>query len=270
MNQNAPFWILAMLVAILSLGPFLAPYHPLEQNRDLANASPSAAHWLGTDAYGRDVLSRFLAGGSWSILTGAAASLLVLLLGWTIGAAAGLRGGWLDNVSMRTGEMFLSVPWLYALIGLRAVLPLNMKPRVAVASMLFAIALVSWARPARLIRGLVLTLSERGYVKAARGFGVPAWKILTRHILPGTYGVLAAQALVIFPRFVLAEVTLAFLGLGAGQPEPSWGELILGLKQAYLLREQWWRLLPVCLMIPLFVTCAIAARVAARRFRAAR
>jgi peptide/nickel transport system permease protein len=169
---------------------------------------------------------------------------------------------------MRVGDLVLSLPWLYVLIGLRALLPLAMPPRMAVAAMLFLIAAVSWARPARLVRGVVLSLAERGYVQAARGFGVSDWKVFLRHVLPGTWGLLAAQTLVLFPRFVLAEVTLSFLGLGVGEPEPSWGGLILGLKQAWLLREQWWRLLPVCLMAPLFLSCAMAARVAARRFRA--
>jgi len=260
---------LAVLTLLLTAGPLFAPYDPLEQQRVLASAAPNAAHWLGTDDYGRDVLSRFLAGASWSIVTGVMSTAVVLLLGWAAGGLAGFRGGWLDNLIMRLSEVFLSVPWLYVLIGLRAVLPLNMKPRAAVASMLFVIALVSWARPARLVRGLVLSLSERGYVEAARGFGVAGWRVFLRHVLPGTYGLLIAQALVIFPRFVLAEVTLSFLGLGVGQPDPSWGELILGLKQAYLLPEQWWRVLPVCLMFPLFANCALAARVA-ERSRAAR
>jgi peptide/nickel transport system permease protein len=259
-----------ILVLLFVLGPLLTPHDPLEQHREIANTGPSQYNWLGADEYGRDVLSRFLAGGSWSILTGVAATALVLILGWSVGGVAGFKGGWLDQVFMRIGEVMLSLPWLYVLIGLRAVLPLDMKPRAVVATMLAIIALVSWARPARLVRGLVLTLSQKGYVEAARGFGVPEWKIFLRHILPGTLGVLGAQALVLFPRFVLAEVTLSFLGLGVGEPEPSWGALILSVKQAYLLREQWWRLLPVLLMLPLFVSCAVAARSFADRYRPAR
>ena len=261
---------LIILVLLLVLGPLLAPHDPVEQHREIANTGPSPHNWLGADEYGRDVLSRFLAGGSWSILTGVAATAFVLILGWSIGGLAGFKGGWLDQICMRIGEVMLSLPWLYVLIGLRAVLPLDMKPRAVVATMLAIIALVSWARPARLVRGLVLTLSQKGYVEAARGFGVPEWKIFLRHILPGTLGVLGAQALVLFPRFVLAEVTLSFLGLGVGEPEPSWGALILSVKQAYLLREQWWRLLPVLLMLPLFVSCAVAAKSFADRYRPAR
>jgi peptide/nickel transport system permease protein len=270
MKVPGAYLTLAVLTLLIVAGPLLAPYNPVEQQRNLANAAPNAAHWLGTDDYGRDVLSRFLAGGSWSIVIGAISTAVVLLLGWAAGGIAGFRGGWLDNLIMRFSEVFLSVPWLYVLIGLRAVLPLSMRPRTAVSAMLLIIALVSWARPARMVRGLVLSLSERGYVEAARGFGVAGWRIFLRHVLPGTYGLLAAQALVVFPRLVLAEVTLSFLGLGVGQPDPSWGELILELKQAYLFHEQWWRALPVCLMLPLFANCALAARVAAERSRAAR
>ena len=269
MRRNLHLVVLALLVALCVAGPLLAPYNPLEQHREMANAAPSGQHWLGTDDYGRDVFSRFLAGANWSVLAGASATALTLLLGWFAGGLAGFRRGWVDQLLMRVGDLVLSLPWLYVLIGLRAVLPLSMQPRMAVATMLFLIAAVSWARPARLVRGVVLSLSERGYVEAARGFGVPEFKIFLRHVLPGTWGLLAAQTLVLFPRFMLAEVTLSFLGLGVGEPEPSWGGLILGLKQAWILHEQWWRLLPVCLMVPLFLSCAVSARVAARRYRAA-
>ncbi len=260
-------WAAALLLMIYALGWRFAPGDPLEQHREMARAGPSAGHWLGTDDFGRDVFSRFLAGGSWSVLEGASATALVLALGWICGAAAAMRRGWTDRILSAIIELLLTLPWLYLLIGLRSLLPLGMAPRKAVAVMLLMIAAVSWARPARLVRGLVLSLKERGYVAAARGFNVPEWRIFGRHILPGTYGLLATQALVLFPRFVLAEVTLSYLGLGAGEPDPSWGGLIFdGLKRAYGLSEQWWRVLPPILMLPLFVSCAIAARVAARRF----
>jgi peptide/nickel transport system permease protein len=264
MKHNFPVAVFGALVALCAAGPLVAPYDPLVQHREIADSAPSVLHWLGTDDFGRDVLSRFLVGANWSVLAGGAATALTLLIGWAVGGGAGFKRGWMDQTLMRLGDLILSLPWLYVLIGLRAVLPLDMKPRTAVATMLLLIALVSWARPARLVRGVVLSLSERGFVEAARGFGVSEFRIFRRHVLPGTLALLAVQTLVLFPRFVLAEVTLSFLGLGVGEPEPSWGGLILGLKQAYLLREQWWRLLPVCLMAPLFLSCAIAAR----RYRA--
>jgi peptide/nickel transport system permease protein len=266
MRNSAAFWLLAALVALHAVGPLLAPHNPLLQNRDLINAAPSRSHWFGSDDLGRDTFSRYLAGGSWSVLAGAAVTLVVLLISWSVGSIAGFRGGWPDHAIMRLGDLFLSLPWLYVLIGLRAALPLHMRPRTSVAVMLLVMASVSWARPARLVRGVVLSISQRGYVDAARGFGVPERTILIRHLLPDTYPVLLAQGLVLFPRFVLAEVTLSFLGLGVGEPEPSWGSLILALKQVYLLHEHWWRLIPVCLMLPLFFACAAAAGLAERRF----
>ena len=250
---------LALLVLLL-LGPWLAPYDPLLQQREIANLAPSAQHWLGTDDFGRDIASRFLAGGSWSILLGAAATLLALSLAWLIGGAAGFLGGWVDQLAMRAAELFLVLPWFYLLLGIRALLPLSLTPRSAFGLFLMLIALVSWARPARLVRGLVLTAKEAGYVHAARGFGVPHTVIFFRHVLPATFDLLATQALILLPRFILAEVSLSFLGLGLGEPDPGWGALLLPLKQAWLLDQQWWRLLPAFCMMPVFIGLAALAR----------
>ena len=258
--------IAVFLCALFAVGWLLAPQDPLEQHRQHAHSGPTPEHWLGTDAFGRDVFSRFLAGGSWSVFIGAAATALTLGLGWIFGALAGMRAGWADKIVSAAIELLLTLPWLYVLIALRSALPLGLASRRAVAVMLVAIAAVSWARPARLVRGMVFSLKQRGYVIAARGFLVPEWQIFVRHILPGTYDLLATQALVLFPRFVLAEVTLSYLGLGTSEPEPSWGGLLFdSLKQGYELSQQWWRILPPLLMLPLFVSCAIAARRAARR-----
>ncbi|MBV8842920.1 MAG: ABC transporter permease [Bryobacterales bacterium] len=269
-SAKARLSVFAGIILVLAAGALWAPYNPIEQHRDISNSPPSALHWFGTDDYGRDVFSRFLAGASWSVLSGVAATVVGLFLGWAAGGLVGFKGGKIDALFLRLGDLTLSLPWLYVVIGLRAILPLDLKPRAVLATMLLLLAFVSWARPARLVRGMVLNLSERGYVEAARAFGVPEWRIFVRHIFPGTLGVLAAQALVLFPRFVLAEVTLSFFGLGVSEPEPSWGAFIIALKQAYLLREQWWRLLPVLSMLPLFLSCAFAVRAVANAYRASR
>ncbi|MBZ5602523.1 MAG: ABC transporter permease [Acidobacteriia bacterium] len=261
---------LIVIVALLLAGPLFCPFDPIAQDREAASSPPTIHHWLGTDDYGRDLAARFLYGGRWSILTGAAATLLALTLGWIAGGAAGFIGGAADAIIMMVAEWFLAVPWLYLLVAARAAMPLDLSPRVAMLAIILLIAIVNWARPARLVRGLVLTLSRKGYVEAARGFGVPRWKIFVRHILPGTAGLLTAQALLLFPRFVLAEVTLSFLGLGAGEPHPSWGALILPLKQIYLLSDHWWTLLPTLLMLPFFVATAILAQGLEKRYRLSR
>lgn len=252
--------VLCLLLALLVLGPWVVPRDPVAQDREAANGPPSAAHWMGSDEYGRDVWSRFLAGGQWSLLAGAGATALVLLLGWAIGGAAGCAGGWVDAVLMRVAEVFLAVPWVYLLLGVRALLPLHLPPRAAFGAVLALISLVSWARPARLVRGLVLSLRERGPVEAARGFGVSGPLIFWRHILPETRDLLTAQALVLLPRFVLAEVTLSFLGLGLGEPDPSWGALLVPLKEGWMLGAEWWRVLPAAAMAVVFAGFAAAMK----------
>jgi len=261
---------IAVIVAILIAGPWLYPVDPIAQDRDAANTGPGAHHWLGTDEYGRDLAARFLAGGRWSVLAGSAGTLVALALGWIAGSAAGFAGGLADSLVMAVSEWFMAVPWLYLLVAARAAMPLNLPPRKAILAIVLLIAAINWARPARLARGLVLSLSQKGYVEASRGFGVPAWRILVDHIFPGTTGVLVAQALSLLPRFVLAEVTLSFLGLGAGEPYPSWGGLIVPLRHAYLLRDQWWIMLPVILMLPFFASFALVSRQLERKYRVSR
>ena len=220
---------LLLLLAILPLiaalaADWIAPYDPVYQDRAAASAPPSHTHWLGTDEYGRDLWSRYLHGTRWSVSVGLCAAALVLLLGWTIGGIAGFQGGWVDWLAMHAAELFLVIPWLYLLIAVRAALPLNLAPRRAFAVLLFAIALTGWARPARLVRGMVLSLRRKEYVEAALGFGANGIATFFRHVAPSTYGLLATQALLLVPQFVLAEVTLSYMGLGLGEPEPSMGQ----------------------------------------------
>ncbi len=263
---------IAIVVILLTLaaGPWLCPADPIAQDRGAAGTGPSPRHWLGTDDYGRDLAARFLYGGRWSVLAGGAGTLVALALGWTAGCAAGFAGGIADTLVMAVSEWFMTVPWLYVLVAARAAMPLSLPPRTAMLAIVLLIAALNWARPARLSRGLVLSLSHKGYVEAARGFGVPRWRILVDHIFPGTTGALVAQALSLLPRFVLAEVTLSFLGLGAGEPYPSWGGLIVPLKQAYLLRDHWWIMLPVVLMVPFFASFALVSRQIERKYRLSR
>lgn len=251
---------LAGLLLLLVAAGSLTPYDPAKQQREEANAAPSVQHWFGTDGYGRDVASRFLAGGRWSVLAGAAAAAATLGLGWIVGSAAGWWGGAADLVLMRVAEVFLVLPWLYLLLAIRALLPLETPPRTAAAVLLLAVAAVSWARPARLVRGMVLGLKERGYVEAARGFGVPGPVIWWRHVLPGTLPLLFTQWLVLFPRFVLLDVTLSLLGLGVAEPAPSWGALLVPLKQAWMLPREWWVALPALLVAVFFAVFSLLAR----------
>jgi peptide/nickel transport system permease protein len=214
---------------------------------------PGRLYLMGTDGYGRDQLSRFLYGGQISLAAGIVAAALSLLLGTVVGACAGFYGSWIDSMVMRGGDIFLALPWLYLLFAVRAALPLHVTQWQVLLLLVVVIGLIGWARPARLIRGVVLSAKERNFVAAARGFGASDLYLLRRHVLPQTYGVMLTQMTLLIPQYVLAEVTLTFLGLGVGEPMPSWGSLLSVLQQYYVLTSYWWMFLPAALLVPLFL-----------------
>jgi peptide/nickel transport system permease protein len=220
---------------------------------------PARIFLMGSDAYGRDQLSRFLYGGQISLLAGLIAAILSVSIGILAGGIAGYYGGWLDGILMRGGELFLALPWLYLLFAVRAALPLHISQWQVFLLLISVMGLIGWARPARLIRGVVLSAKERNFVLAARGFGASDTYLLRRHVLPQTYAVLLTQITLLVPQYVLAEVTLTFLGLGVGEPMPSWGGLLSSLQQYSVLSSYWWMFLPALFLIPLFVVFYAAA-----------
>jgi peptide/nickel transport system permease protein len=216
-------------------------------------AEHTRIYLLGSDAYGRDQFSRFLVGGQVSLAAGLLGAGLTLFIGLCVGAMAGYYGGWSDNVLMRLAELFLALPWLYLLFALRAFLPLAVSPLEAFFLIIAVIGAVGWARPARLVRGVVLSAKERDFVRAARGFGATNGYLLRRHILPETSSVLLTQAAILIPQYVLAEMTFSFLGLGVPEPLPSWGNLLSSLQQYSVLVSYWWMYLPSLIMVPFFL-----------------
>jgi len=220
---------------------------------------PARIFLMGSDGYGRDQLSRFLYGGQISLLAGLIAAILSVSIGILAGGIAGYYGGWIDELLMRGGELFLALPWLYLLFAVRAALPLHISQWQVFLLLISVMGLIGWARPARLIRGVVLSAKERNFVLAARGFGASDAYLLRRHVLPQTYAVLLTQVTLLVPQYVLAEVTLTFLGLGVGEPMPSWGALLTSLQQYSVLSSYWWMFLPALLLIPLFVVFYAAA-----------
>uniref|UniRef100_Q021F9 Binding-protein-dependent transport systems inner membrane component n=1 Tax=Solibacter usitatus (strain Ellin6076) TaxID=234267 RepID=Q021F9_SOLUE len=279
--------VLILAHAAILFAGYLAPYGYAEQHRELAYAPPTAIHFdglrpfvygergarypihfftggrlfgvaapgyvflWGTDASGRDVFSRVLYGGRVSLATGLAATVLALGLGLFWGAISGFYGGWIDRLVMRGSELFLALPWLYLLLGVRALLPLHIGTVQAFFLLVAIIGTVGWVRPARIIRGVVLSARERGFVLAARGFGAGAPYLIRRHILPLTGSVLVTQATVLIPQYILAEVTLSFLGLGIGEPIPSWGNMLAEARQYHSLVFHSWMLAPGLAAIPL-------------------
>jgi peptide/nickel transport system permease protein len=212
---------------------------------------------LGSDGYGRDVFSRILYGSQLSLFSGLLAMCLSLIVGTSLGIAAGYYGGGFDAAVMRCAELFLALPWIYLLFAIRAFLPLHISPGRTFFMIFAVIGLVGWARPARLIRGVALSGRERGYVLAARTFGAPDFYLMRRHLLPQAYSILLTQAALLVPQYILAEVTLSFLGLGIGEPAPSWGNMLATLQQYDVLVSYWWMWAPGLLLIPVFLVYQI-------------
>ncbi len=217
---------------------------------------PARVFLLGTDGFGRDQLTRLLHGARISLFAGLLATALSLGVGWLLGAVAGFHGRWIDAVVMRGADLFLALPWLYLLFAVRAALPLHVSPEGAFLLLVLVIGLVDWARPARLVRGVVLSARERHYVLAARGFGASGFYIMRRHVAPQTFGVLLTQAAILAPQYILAEVALSFVGLGVGEPAASWGNMLAPLQRYHVLASCWWMWIPGLALVPLFLAYA--------------
>ena len=216
----------------------------------LFGVDDARVYLLGSDGYGRDQLARILYGGQVSLLAGWLGAGITLFLGFGIGAIAGYYGGWRDEILMRFAELFLALPWLYLLFGLRAFLPLSVSPLQSFLLIVVVSGTLGWARPARLVRSVVLSAKERDFVRAARGFGASDQYLLRRHIFPETSSLLMTQATILVPQYVLAEMTLSFLGLGVPEPVASWGNLLGNLQQYSVLTSYWWMYLPALVIVP--------------------
>lgn len=249
-NTQAPYPIQFLTAGV--------PYHVLgmlSSDRHLLGvAAPAHLYLMGTDNYGRDVFSRLLYGGQISLFAGLLATALSLTLGVILGTMAGFYGGWDDAVIMRGAELFLALPWLYLLLALRAFLPLHTGPKQTFFLLITVIGVLGWARPARLIRGVVLSAKERSHILAARSFGASDLYLLRRHVLPETRSIVLTQAVLLIPQYVLAEITLSFLGLGVSEPVPSWGTMLAALQQYHVLVSDWWMFFPGLILVLVFLS----------------
>ena len=213
---------------------------------------PARIYLFGADGFGRDQFSRTLYGGRVSLFAGLFAALLSAIAGLLLGGIAGYYGKATDEVIMRLAEIFIAVPWFYLLLAIRAFLKLQIEPATAFFLVVGVIGLLGWGRPARLVRGVVLSAREHNFVLAARGFGASDGYVLRRHIFPSAIGVILTQIALLVPLFILAEVVLSFLGLGIGEPVPSWGNMLAYAQQNLLLTSRWWMLAPGLVLVPVF------------------
>src|SRR5215468_2351052 len=233
-TRLAPFGALVMLLALAAacLAPVLSPHDPLKQDLGRALGRPDAAHLLGTDNVGRDVLSRVIWGTRISLVAGFCSVAIAVAAGGLLGLAAGYAGGRTDGVVMRLMDAVLSFPPLVLALALGAVLGAGLT------GVVIALGVVYTPTFARLMRGQVLAISAREYVDAARALGAPGWRIAWHHVLPNATAPIVIQASLSVAFAILAEASLSFLGLGVQPPAASWGSMI-NAGRGYLRQAPW-------------------------------
>ena len=225
--------ILVLLVFVLSIfAPLIAPYNPSQIDIENILVGPSLSHPLGTDDLGRDVLSRMLWGGRISLEVGFVAVGIATIIGIILGSLAGYYGGWLDTIIMRFVDIMLSIPTIFLVLTVIAIL------EPSIINIMIVIGLTSWMEPARLIRGEFLSLKEREFVVAARALGASDNRIMLRHILPNGLSPILVSATIGVGVAILIESGLSFLGLGVQPPTPSWGSLLSSGKDN--IEIAWW------------------------------
>ena len=241
--------LLALIVLFCFLGPLL--YHTDQVHTDLwsARQAPSAAHPLGTDDLGYDVLGRLMSAGQTSLIIGVLAGLLATAIGAIWGALAGYAGGWADTVLMRVVDTGVAIPALFLLL----VAATLVTPSVGVLALL--IGSVSWLVPARLMRAETVSLRERDYIRAIAVLGASRWRIIFRHIIPNAIGTLIVNATLQIADAILLVTYVSFLGLGVPPPTTDWGAM-LSKGITYTYDGAWWLILPPGIAIVL-VVCTV-------------
>jgi peptide/nickel transport system permease protein len=223
--------IIGLLVLVAVLAPVIAPHNPIAQDLTNSLQPPSGAHWLGTDKYGRDVLSRLIWGARVDLRVGFIAVLIPFVIGSILGGIAGYFGGWLDTVVMRIVDVFFAFPFYVMVIALVFILG------AGEASIYLAIAAVSWVSYAKIVRGEVLVAKKQDYVVAARLGGMSHARILLRHIGPNVMSQAIIYGTSDVVMDIMAIVTLGYLGLGIAPPTAEWGSMILDGQE--FITTQW-------------------------------
>ena len=212
--------VLLFMVVVALLTPLIAPYSYEAQNLDLGASPPSAEHWLGTDIFGRDVLTQIMYGGRISLAVGFIATAVALVIGVTWGAVAGYVGGRVDAVMMRLVDMLYALPFMIFIVLLMVVFGRN------ILLLFLAIGAVEWLTMARIMRSQVQSLRQQEFVEAAVSVGLSPAAIIRKHVVPNALGPIIVYTTLTIPSVMLLEAFLSFLGLGIQPPATSWGLLI--------------------------------------------
>lgn len=241
--------VLLVVFVISLLAPVIAPY-PFEAT-DLLNArsAPTAEHLLGTDEYGRDILTRLLYGGRVSVTVALAAVGLQLLIGVTLGCLSGYFGGWVDTVIMRITDVFMCFPFYILAVCLAALVGAGLN------NLILIIAFLSWMGICRIVRAEILSLKESDFILASRSLGLSSKTIILHHILPNVVSPILVAGTLAIAGAIMSEASMSFLSLGVQPPEASWGNMLTAAQSMQALVSEWWRWMPPGFMICIVVFC---------------
>jgi peptide/nickel transport system permease protein len=241
--------VLVIVIAASLAANWIAPSGYATQFRDVPDAPPSRLHLLGTDEIGRDLFSRTLYGTRISLWLAPAAAFLSTVVAVLVGGVAGYLGGVWERLAMGSSDLFLSLPWLFLLITVRALLPLDVSPFLSVLVTFLILGLLGWAASARVLCASARSFRNSGVILQARALGMQGPRLFVVHVLPNLAPVLWAQFWISVPVYILSEANLGILGLGVAEPMPSWGSLLKEIEGLTSLADQPWKLVPLLLLI---------------------
>lgn len=233
--------MLLFILALAIFAPFISPFDPNELGRT-ALSSPSFIHLLGTDDFGRDILSRMFFGARVSLTVGLVAVSISVVLGSVFGVMAGYFGGAVDSVVMRFVDIMLCFPTIFLILAVQVMLTPN------IYNVMIVIGVTSWMGVARLVRAEVLSVKQRPYVEAARAIGASDIRIMFRHVLPNSFVPVIVAGTLGIAGAILTESALSFLGLGVQPPFASWGNMLQD-SQAYMRDAPWMAIVPGCMIL---------------------
>jgi len=239
--------VLTTVVLVALFAPVVAQQAPTHVDLDAIRKAPSALHWLGTDASGRDVFARVVYASRVSLVVGVAAALFSVTLGTLLGAVAGMSRGFLDAVIMRAADIVLSFPTIVVIIVLAGVLG------PSVTMLIVAIGATHWPQTCRVVQGVTLSLREKEYLHAARAAGAGRWWLIRKHVLPASLPPVIVSATIAVAQAIMLEATLSFLGLGVQPPQASWGNMLNDAQNLTVIQTMPWLWLPPGIAIALTV-----------------
>jgi len=248
-NKLAVIGLVFVSIVIVAsiIAPLICKYDPQKVNLRMILKPPSSEHILGTDKLGRDVYARIIYGGRISILVGLGSALGAALIGVSIGAYTGYRGGWIDSLVLRISEIVMAFPQIILVLLLVAILGQSLM------NLMVIFTLTGWGGLFRMTRAQMLSLREEEYVQALQAFGLSSFRISFKHVLPNALGPIMVNITLSTAMFILQEAGLSFLGLGVPLNIPTWGNILNVAIDLRILEDFWWVWMPVAGMISFFV-----------------